>query len=193
MQSHARYVRRFPSVGRPSSKHTGSYETGLTQSYRMAHKKLMLLIGSARLHSNLLGKPDSDIPLVRSTDKATDSAMQSRNTCGYELLIMASAQPSFSAISSSLMVPRQLLPYLLRIFHPKLLKIMGQIVPWRNLNHVIKLVDIMNANARNIYETKKCLLNSGDEATIKQVGDGKDIISLLSASSNFFSLNSELI
>ena len=39
----------------------------------------------------------------------------------------------------------------------------------------------MNANAREIYETKKRLLESGDGATVKQVGDGKDIISLLSA------------
>ena len=146
----------------------------------------MLLIGWAGLHSNLLGKPDSGIRSVRSTDKTTDSTMQSKNTCEYELLIMESAQPSFSATWSSLMVPRQLFPYLLRIFHPKFLKVMGQIVPWRNLNHIIKLVDIMNANARNIYETKKSLLNSGDEATTKQVGDGKDIISLLSASSNCF-------
>ena len=40
----------------------------------------------------------------------------------------------------------------------------------------------MNANAREIYDTKKRLLESGDSATVKQVGDGKDIISLLSAS-----------
>ena len=59
---------------------------------------------------------------------------------------------------------------------------MGQNVPWKNLNHLIKLVDIINANARGIYETKKRLLESGDDATVKQVGDGKDIISLLSAS-----------
>jgi hypothetical protein len=47
---------------------------------------------------------------------------------------------------------------------------------------MIKLADIMGASARKIYETKKRLLHLGDDpdATIKQVGDGKDIISLLS-------------
>jgi hypothetical protein len=45
---------------------------------------------------------------------------------------------------------------------------------------MIKLSDSINASSRGIYETKKRLLQSGDEATIKQVGDGKDIISLLS-------------
>jgi hypothetical protein len=74
-----------------------------------------------------------------------------------------------------------LLHYLLRVFHPKILKFVGQIVPWKNLNHAIKIVDIIYANARGIYETKKRLLESGDDATVKQVGDGKDIISLLSA------------
>ncbi|KAI0251708.1 cytochrome P450 [Lactifluus subvellereus] len=54
---------------------------------------------------------------------------------------------------------------------PKILKFMAQIVPWKNLNRLIKLADIINANARDIYETKKRLLESGR--------DGKDIISLL--------------
>jgi hypothetical protein len=43
------------------------------------------------------------------------------------------------------------------------------------------VAETMNAGARRVYETKKRLLESGDEATVKQVGDGKDIISLLSA------------
>jgi hypothetical protein len=47
---------------------------------------------------------------------------------------------------------------------------------------MIKLVDIINADTRGIYETKKGVLESGDDATVKQVGDGKDIVSLLSAS-----------
>ncbi|KAH9979519.1 cytochrome P450 [Lactifluus volemus] len=83
--------------------------------------------------------------------------------------------------SSSLAGPRTFLPYLRRIFHPKVLKLIGQSVPWRNLNHMIKLADVMGASARKIYETKKRLLNLGDDsdATTKQVGDGKDIISLL--------------
>jgi hypothetical protein len=58
---------------------------------------------------------------------------------------------------------------------------MGQIVPWRKVNHLVKLAYCINASARNIYETKKRLLLSGDDVTVKRVGDGKDIINLLSA------------
>jgi hypothetical protein len=79
-------------------------------------------------------------------------------------------------------VARNFLPYLTKVFHPKVLKFVGKAFPWRALNRIIELTDLMNANASEIYETKKRLLESGDSATVKQVGDGKDIISLLSAS-----------
>ncbi|KAI0247110.1 cytochrome P450 [Lactifluus subvellereus] len=77
----------------------------------------------------------------------------------------------FMPTASALAVPSTLFPYLHRIFHPKILKFMGQVAPWKNLNHLIKLADIM--------DTKKRVLESGDDAAVKQVGDGKDIISLL--------------
>jgi hypothetical protein len=58
---------------------------------------------------------------------------------------------------------------------------MGQVAPWKALNNAIKITDAMSGHARDIYDTKKRLLESGDNATVKQVGDGKDIISILSA------------
>jgi hypothetical protein len=53
-------------------------------------------------------------------------------------------------------------------------------LPWPGLNHAMDVAETMNVGARRVYETKKRLLESGDEATVKQVGDGKDIISILS-------------
>ena len=61
------------------------------------------------------------------------------------------------------------------------------------MNRVIELTDSMNANAREIYETKKMLLELGDSATVKQVGDGKDIMSLLSASTELQFMTPRLI
>jgi hypothetical protein len=43
------------------------------------------------------------------------------------------------------------------------------------------LAETLNSKSRGIHETKKRLLELGDDATVKQVEDGKDIISLLSA------------
>ena len=78
-------------------------------------------------------------------------------------------------------MPRNLLPYFTKVFHPKALKFLGKAAPWKALNRVIELTDITKAKAREIYETKKRLIESGDSATVKQVGDYNDIISLLSA------------
>jgi len=90
--------------------------------------------------------------------------------------------PDLRGTFPSLVVSRNLFPYVAKIFNPKVLKFMGKVIPWRPLNRLIELTETMHANARDIYETKKRLLESGDSATVKQVGDGKDIISLLSTS-----------
>ena len=44
------------------------------------------------------------------------------------------------------------------------------------------LSETMNAEARRIYETKRRLLELDDDETVKQVGDSKDILGLLSTS-----------
>ena len=53
-------------------------------------------------------------------------------------------------------------------------------MPWPKLNHMMDLSEIMHAEARHIYETKKRLLELDDDATVRQVGEGKDIIGILS-------------
>ncbi|KAH8985443.1 cytochrome P450 [Lactarius hatsudake] len=81
--------------------------------------------------------------------------------------------------SSSLAVPRNLFPYVDGIFHPSVLKFLGRTMPWPKLNHLIDLAETLNSKSRDIHEAKKRLLELGDDATVKQVGDGNDIISLL--------------
>ncbi|KAI9443764.1 cytochrome P450 [Lactarius psammicola] len=80
---------------------------------------------------------------------------------------------------SSLAVSRNLFPYVDKIFHPKILKFLGRMLPWPKLNHLMVLAEILNSKSRSIHATKKRLLELGDDATVRQVGDGKDIISLL--------------
>ncbi|KAI9461967.1 cytochrome P450, partial [Lactarius psammicola] len=71
------------------------------------------------------------------------------------------------------------LSYVGKICPPKILKFVGRMLPWPSLNQIIDVAEILNVNARRIYETKKRLLESGDDTTVKQIGDGKDIISVL--------------
>jgi hypothetical protein len=81
---------------------------------------------------------------------------------------------------SALAVYRNLFPYVYEIFHPKILKWVGRMLPWPKLNHLMDLAETLNAEARDIYETKRRLLELDDDATVKEVGEGKDIIGLLS-------------
>ena len=53
-------------------------------------------------------------------------------------------------------------------------------LPWPKLNHLMDIADTLNAKARHIYETKRRLLELDDDTTVKQVGEGRDIISILS-------------
>ena len=73
-----------------------------------------------------------------------------------------------------------LFPYIYKTFNPKFLKFVGRMLPWPRLNHLLDLAETLNAEARRVYETKKKLLESGDDETVKQVGEGKDILSILS-------------
>ncbi|KAI0270687.1 cytochrome P450 [Gloeopeniophorella convolvens] len=70
-------------------------------------------------------------------------------------------------------------PYICKIFPPWLLKSAGRLLPWKRLNHLMDLAEIMNSSARKIYETKKKLLEQGDGATVEQIEGGKDILSVL--------------
>ncbi|KAF8264768.1 cytochrome P450 [Lactarius quietus] len=54
------------------------------------------------------------------------------------------------------------------------------LLPWPKLNHLMDLAETLNAEARRIYESKRRLLELGDDATVKQVEESKDIIGLLS-------------
>ena len=76
---------------------------------------------------------------------------------------------------------RSLFPHVSKIFPAKVLKFVGKKLPWPDLIHIIDLAETLNVHARGIYETKKRLLGLGKDATVTQIGDGKDIISILCA------------
>ena len=83
--------------------------------------------------------------------------------------------------ASSFAVPRNFFPYVDKIIHPKILKFLGRALPWPKLNYFMDLTETLKSKSRGVHEMKKKLLELGDDATVMQIGDGKDIISLLSA------------
>ncbi|KAI0270685.1 cytochrome P450 [Gloeopeniophorella convolvens] len=83
------------------------------------------------------------------------------------------------AISSFAVYRYGVFPYIYKIFPSWLLKSAGRSLPWKRLNRLMDLVEIMHTSARRIYETKKELLKQGDGATVEQIERGKDILSVL--------------
>ena len=77
------------------------------------------------------------------------------------------------------MMLRRILPYLpdfgSRAFRRKLV----DICPHEGVQNMKAIVDVMHRRSLEIYEEKKRALAQGDEAVTRQVGEGKDIMSIL--------------
>ncbi|KAI0628763.1 cytochrome P450 [Trametes polyzona] len=54
-----------------------------------------------------------------------------------------------------------------------------EMVPYGPIRKLVRITDTMHENATRIYNQKKALLESGDEDLKQQVGEGKDIMSVL--------------
>lgn len=55
--------------------------------------------------------------------------------------------------------------------------------PHKGVQKLKSIIDIMDQKSVSIFEAKKLALQQGDEAVLRQVGEGKDIMSILSAPS----------
>lgn len=88
-----------------------------------------------------------------------------------------------------LSVFRWTLPYLVHIGTPAFRRRVMQWLPMPRLHRLQAVVDTMHRRATEIYREKKARLDKGDEALLQQVGEGKDLMSILRASSrSYFAL-----
>ncbi len=51
--------------------------------------------------------------------------------------------------------------------------------PHKSVQRMKFIVDTMYERSKEIYETKKALIESGDDAMLHQVGEGRDVMSIL--------------
>lgn len=72
-----------------------------------------------------------------------------------------------------------LLP-LSKVGTPKFRRWIVDTVPYKNLHAARDIVDVIYNTSVEIFEAKKAALDGGDAALAKQVGHGKDIMSILS-------------
>lgn len=76
----------------------------------------------------------------------------------------------------------QLLPLAEAVIPDRLLAPLGKLLPFPALHQQMHNVRMMRTRSREIYEQKKLALAQGDEAVKLQIGEGKDIMSVLGAS-----------
>ncbi|KAL1946339.1 hypothetical protein VTO73DRAFT_15466 [Trametes versicolor] len=74
---------------------------------------------------------------------------------------------------------RPLLPFLKRFFPRKWLRYGAEVIPYAPLQRMRSISDSVNATARKILQQKKELLGQADKATVQELGEGKDVISIL--------------
>lgn len=72
-----------------------------------------------------------------------------------------------------------IVPYLMKLGPPRFRRFLINISPSRDLRKVKDIVDIMANTSNGIYREKLDALRHGDKAVIEQVGEGKDVMSIL--------------
>lgn len=75
---------------------------------------------------------------------------------------------------------RYLLSTAVKIGTPSFRRTIVNWIPWKALHDLRDLTDVMHNVCVGIYESKKKALLEGDEAVERQMGRGKDILSILS-------------
>jgi hypothetical protein len=83
-----------------------------------------------------------------------------------------------------------LLPTLSKIGSLKFQSSVVRLLPWKDLREIVELVDIMHKTSVDIIKTRKTALAKGKEAMDRQVGRGKDIISILCENPRYISCTS---
>ncbi|KAI0760478.1 cytochrome P450 [Fomes fomentarius] len=89
------------------------------------------------------------------------------------------AVKAFQPVSVKINALRRLLPYVIDIGPPWLRRKVLELIPHKGLHEMKEIVDTMHRRSVEIFEEKKRALEKGDEAVTQQVGEGKDIMSIL--------------
>ena len=80
----------------------------------------------------------------------------------------------------------RLVPTSAYTWNPSFFRWLLERVPWWRMQMAIEISDAIWNTAKEVLESKKAALAAGEEAVSAQVGEGKDIISVLCMSILFF-------
>ncbi|KAJ3510085.1 hypothetical protein NLJ89_g4875 [Agrocybe chaxingu] len=83
-------------------------------------------------------------------------------------------------VSFKMLFPRTyLLATLVKIGTPSFRRFLVDLIPWKALHDLRDVVDVLHNTSVEIIESKKKALAEGDESVAHQIGQGKDILSIL--------------
>ncbi|ETW83998.1 cytochrome P450 monooxygenase 54 [Heterobasidion irregulare TC 32-1] len=81
--------------------------------------------------------------------------------------------------SPKMMIAGQFLPWAVKVGNAAFRKFAAKYIPWKEWQNLVGIVDVMDRTSRHVFDSKKRALEMGDEAVLKQVGEGKDLTSIL--------------
>lgn len=103
----------------------------------------------------------------------------------FDCLTEGYANPYSAAIKNLLptifkvSVARKFLPFLINVGPPNFRRFIVKNFPWKVLKEICNIVDVMDETSMKVFEEKRRALSKGDDAVLHQVGEGKDIMSIL--------------
>lgn len=80
---------------------------------------------------------------------------------------------------TKLNVFRQLFPWVSDLGTTTIRRWVARNIPWPDFNRLAYLTDIIDETSREILGSKMAALEKGDDAVVHQVGEGRDILSVL--------------
>lgn len=68
---------------------------------------------------------------------------------------------------------------LVQLGPPRLRRLAVELTPFKSVQRLKSIIDVMDTTSTQILHRKKDALEQGDEAILKQVGQGNDLLSIL--------------
>ena len=85
-----------------------------------------------------------------------------------------------STVSPTAIQRKIILPFIIRLGTPQFRKFLVEHSPLKSIKDAKALIDVFHNTSVEIYEAKKHAFQKGNEELAAQIGQGKDIISILS-------------
>ena len=102
-------------------------------------------------------------------------------------LTSSSHQGNFRPTLFPMYILRVLMPQIVKIGSPAFRRWLLEITPYQRLQRLKDITDTLERTVMDILSQKRAALAEGDEAVLRQVGEGKDIMSVLCESRDMWS------